>query len=71
MDRPALVVELKWNKSAAGAINQIKKQRYASWIEGYTGEILLVGIHYDSRKKLYEYVIERHEKGVGRLWDYI
>ncbi|MCI8517660.1 MAG: hypothetical protein HFG75_12490 [Hungatella sp.] len=29
------------------------------------------GIHYDSRKKLYEYVIERHEKGVGRLWDYI
>ncbi len=62
MDRPALVVELKWNKSAAGAINQIKKQRYASWIEGYTGEILLVGIHYDSRKKLHECVIERLEK---------
>lgn len=37
---PALVIELKWNQSAEGAIKQIQKKRYASWVEGYTGEIL-------------------------------
>lgn len=61
VNRPALVVELKWNKSAAGAISQIKEKEYASWIEGYTGDILLVGINYDE-KKGHECVIERHVK---------
>ncbi len=49
-DRPALVVELKWNKSAQGAIEQIKERQYTSWIEDYTGDILLVGISYDKKK---------------------
>ena len=44
---PALVVELKWNKSAEGAIAQIKEKRYADWVNGYTGDILFVGINYD------------------------
>lgn len=50
-DRPALVVELKWNKSAQGAIEQIKERQYTSWIEDYTGDILLVGISYDKKVK--------------------
>ena len=58
VDRPALVVELKWNKSAEGAISQIKRKQYASWIEGYTGDILLVGISYDKRKE-HRCLIER------------
>ena len=61
VDKPALVVELKWKQSAEGAIVQIKDRQYASWIEGYTGEILLVGICYDE-KKGHECVIERHVK---------
>ena len=61
VEKPALVVELKWNRSASGAIAQIKDRQYASWIEGYTGEILLVGINYD-RKKGHECVIERYSK---------
>ena len=48
---PALVVELKWNKSAEGAIAQIKEKRYADWVNGYTGDILLVGINYDKETK--------------------
>lgn len=28
-DKPALVVELKWDKSADGAISQIKRKEYA------------------------------------------
>lgn len=58
---PALVVELKWNKSAEGAIGQIKERQYVSWIENYTGEILLVGINYDENKG-HTCVIEKYEK---------
>lgn len=48
---PALVVELKWNESAEEAIAQIKEKRYADWVKGYTGDILLVGINYDKETK--------------------
>ena len=43
---PALVVELKWNQSARGAIAQIKDWNYPKAIEDFGGEILLVGISY-------------------------
>lgn len=58
-DKPALVVELKWNKSAKGAIEQIKERQYAAWVEGYAGDILLVGIVYDKKQKKHECVIEK------------
>ena len=62
VDKPALVVELKWNKSAEGALKQIKERQYADWIQDYTGDILLVGINYDTESKIHECVIEKHEK---------
>ena len=46
-DWPALVVELKWNKSAEGAINQIMKKKYPSVLANLDRPILLVGITYD------------------------
>ena len=52
-DKPAMVVELKWNESAEGAIAQIKKRRYMKCLEAYNGmrffhgNVLLVGINYD------------------------
>ena len=46
-DWPVLVVELKWNKSVDGAIDQILKKKYPSAIEDYGKPILLVGITYD------------------------
>ena len=61
-DRPALVVELKWNKSARGAIAQIKDRQYAAWIADYTGDILLVGIGYDRKSKEHSCVIETWKK---------
>ena len=60
-DKPALVVELKWNRSAEGAIMQIHERKYASWIQNYTGEILLVGISYDEKKK-HQCTIEKYIK---------
>lgn len=58
---PALIIELKWKKSAEGALAQIKERQYASWLCDYMGDILLVGINYDE-KKGHECVIEKYVK---------
>ena len=62
VDRPALVIELKWNTSAEGAIAQIMERHYTEWMEGYCGSILLVGINYDRGTKEHTCVIEQWEK---------
>lgn len=49
---PAMIVELKWDKSAETAITQIKKKKYAECLQDYSGEILLVGISYDKDAKV-------------------
>ena len=59
--RPAMVVELKYNKSADTAIKQIKERRYQGALSGYGEKILLVGINYDAEgedKKKHTCVIE-------------
>ena len=43
---PALVVELKWDASAKGAIDQIYDRDYPKALDGFDGEVLLVGISY-------------------------
>lgn len=59
---PALVVELKWNKTAQTALRQIKDRKYPDSIVGYTGDILMVGINYDKDTKIHECKIEKYEK---------
>ena len=56
--RPAMIVELKYDKSAETAIKQIKDKRYEGALKGYEKEILLVGISHDKRTKKHECVIE-------------
>ena len=62
--KPALVVELKYDKTANAAIQQIKDRQYTKALESYTGEIVLVGINYDSenKNKPHSCVIEKLEK---------
>ena len=57
-DKPALVVELKWDKSAQGAIEQIKKKEYCQSLEEYHGNLLLVGVNYDRKTREHSCVIE-------------
>ena len=45
-DKPALVIELKYNINAEGAIAQIKRKEYPDRLEHYKGNTLLVGINY-------------------------
>lgn len=50
-DKPAVVIELKKDKDAEGAIAQIKQKNYVKALEDYKGNLLLVGINYDKGKK--------------------
>ena len=61
-DYPALVVELKWNKSADTALKQIKEKRYPESLLQYTGKILLVGINYNKKTKEHQCLIEELSK---------
>lgn len=57
---PVMVIELKWNKSADGAIKQIKAQNYPQIFQGYGGDILLLGINYDEKTKKHTCMIEKY-----------
>ncbi len=59
-DKPALVVELKWNLTANGAIEQIKEKEYPTGIKGYEKNLLIVGINYDKNTKIHSCRIERY-----------
>ena len=62
---PALVIEMKWNKSAEGALAQIKDKHYPDAVKGLGCDILLVAINYDKNagagKRKHECVIEKME----------
>lgn len=55
---PAIVLELKYDKDADSAINQIKQKNYPTKIADYTNNILLVGINYDRVTKQHTCIIE-------------
>lgn len=58
VEKPAIVLELKYQKDVDAAIAQIKSRNYMSKIREYTGDILLVGINYDKKEKLHTCSIE-------------
>jgi RecB family endonuclease NucS len=58
VNKPAIVIELKSNKAASKAIEQIKSRHYTDKVAEYTGDILLVGICYDREAKTHDCIIE-------------
>ena len=58
-DKPALLIELKWDKSAETALAQIKEKRYPDALEEYAGNLIVAGIIYDKEKKRHECLIEK------------
>ena len=58
-NKPAIIIELKYNKSANTAIRQIKETQYTQALSDYSGEILLVGINYDKESKKHNCIIEK------------
>lgn len=59
---PALVIELKWDQSAATAIHQIKQKEYCKSLEEYKGNLMLVGINYDKQTRKHKCLIEEVQK---------
>ena len=59
VDGPAIVVELKYDKNADAAIDQILRKQYPAKVAEYTGKLLLVGINYDKKEKTHQCHIER------------
>ncbi len=57
---PALVLELKWDKNAKAAIQQIRDRRYGKALENYAGKLLAVGICYDKETRKHECMIEEY-----------
>ena len=61
-ERPAMIIELKYNQSAYSAIRQIKEKRYHGVLKEYSGKVLLVGINYNmdgKNKKHHSCIIEQ------------
>ena len=59
---PVILVELRWDKTAESAIEQIKSRDYPQVLWEYGGEILLVGINYSEKSKKHSCKIEKYQK---------
>ena len=46
-DKPALLIELKYNRSVTTAADQIRNKEYMQRLEHYKGNILVIGVNYD------------------------
>ena len=64
LDKPAVIIELKWDSSASGALTQIKEKHYAGALNDYMDNLLLVGINYNKDTKKHECVIEKIKNSV-------
>ncbi len=61
-DKPAIIIELKYDQSADTAIRQIKEKRYVGVLKDYADKILLVGINYDKGTKTHQCEIEEYSR---------
>jgi len=59
VDSPAIVIELKYDKTVDTAIEQIKRRQYPAKVAQYTDNLLLVGITYERDTKQHHCCIER------------
>ena len=60
-DKPAMIIELKWNQDVETALTQIKEKKYPKGLEKYKDNLLIVGISYDKKTKKHTCHIEKHQ----------
>ena len=61
VQKPAIVIELKFKKEVTAAIDQIHNNQYPNTLKDFYGEVILVGMTYNKRKT-HECIIERFER---------
>ena len=59
VNKPAIIIELKFGSTADDAVSQIKSRGYTTKLLEYSKEIILVGINYDKKSKKHTCRIER------------
>lgn len=59
---PAMIIELKHNRTVQSAIHQIRDRQYFLSLDHYRGELLFVGIEYDEKEKTHTCRIEKFMK---------
>ena len=64
IQKPAIVIELKFKTDVKAAIDQIHNNNYPGRLNDFYGEVILVGISY-SKKKAHDCIIERFEREEG------
>ena len=57
-DKPAMIIELKWEQDVETAISQIKEKKYPKGLENYKDNLLIIGIAYDMQTKKHTCKIE-------------
>ena len=65
-DKPAILVELNWNKDAETAMTQILDRRYPDSLEKYRGNIILVAIDYNKEVTSGSRGYKHHSCRIGR-----
>lgn len=65
VDAPAILLELKYDKTADSAISQIHSQQFSSTLLQDVSEVILVGINYDKKTKHHSCIIERVSKNAS------
>ena len=60
VNKPAMIIELKYDKDADTAIEQIRRKEYKGKILEYTNNLLLVGINYDRETKTHSCIIDKY-----------
>ena len=58
---PALIIELKWNKTADTALCQIRDRNYPAVLKNYGGAVISAGISYDEKTEAHNCRIEMYE----------
>ena len=60
--KTAIIVELKRNNSTDTALKQIREKKYFASLNNWHGDLLFVGVNYDSESKKHECKIEKFVK---------
>ena len=58
-NKPAMIIELKWDQKVKTAIDQIKEKNYPQGLKKYQDNLLLVAISYDKETKKHHCKIEQ------------
>ncbi|MBO5623058.1 MAG: AAA family ATPase, partial [Butyrivibrio sp.] len=66
-DKPALLIELKYDENIDAAISQIKNKNYPDRLEHYKGHILLVGINYDKEARSDDNAYKHHTCTIEKI----